>query len=62
MSLAIWWSTSIMLRMVAPSLVTVTSPSLSTIILSRPGGKDEEIVGLGKNNNNYVVLNNYVVI
>ena len=41
MSLATSWSTSIILRMVAPSLVTVTSLSEDTIILSRPLGPRE---------------------
>ena len=38
MSLAISWSTSMFLRIVAPSLVTVTSPSGLTINLSKPFG------------------------
>ena len=41
MSLATSWSTSIILRMVAPSLVTVTSLSEDTIILSRPLGPSD---------------------
>lgn len=35
-SFAIWWSTSICPRMVAPSLVTLISPSGEIKILSRP--------------------------
>lgn len=40
-SLAIWCSTSICWRMVAPSFVMVTSPSGETIILSRPFGPSD---------------------
>lgn len=40
-SFPIWCSTSIILRMVAPSLVTVTSPSELTMSLSRPRGPRE---------------------
>mmetsp|Transcript_118621 Transcript_118621/g.281568 ORF Transcript_118621/g.281568 Transcript_118621/m.281568 type:complete len:245 (+) Transcript_118621:1072-1806(+) len=40
-SFAIWWFTSIFSRIVAPSLVTVTSPSGPTTILSMPLGPME---------------------
>ena len=40
-SLAIWCWTSILLSMVAPSFVTVTSPSGLTSILSMPLGPSE---------------------
>mmetsp|Transcript_17542 Transcript_17542/g.36842 ORF Transcript_17542/g.36842 Transcript_17542/m.36842 type:complete len:250 (+) Transcript_17542:1188-1937(+) len=42
MSLETWWSTCMRLRMVAPSLVMVTSPSGETRILSMPLGPREE--------------------
>lgn len=45
-SLAIWWSTSMRPRMVAPSLVTVMSPSGEMRILSRPRGPSDDLIML----------------